>query len=77
MTLACKVRLLTAGPLLISRLLLTLELRNQLRTYRKPHVANLLVTLTLTFDLIFKVMTQKTNISLIIEFRAQESIVDK
>ena len=41
---------------LISRLLLTLELRNQLRTYRKPYMANLLMTLNLTFDLIFKVI---------------------
>ena len=42
----------------ISHLLLILELMNQLQTYKKPYIANLLVTLNLTFDLIFKVTRQ-------------------
>ena len=44
--------------LLIPHLIFTLGLSCQLWTYRKPYVANVLVTLNLTFDLIFKVIGQ-------------------
>ena len=44
--------------LLIPHLIFTLGLSRQLWTYRKPYVANVLVTLNLTFDLIFKVIGQ-------------------